>query len=242
ADADSLALAESAVALHAQVTGKSSERFLARSRVPGKLAEARGAVRRAEVRAGALAPMDAALRAGSSSDGDAARDGLIRAHPDLAEDRGLHERMTKANELVRRAVRLDASMRPAETEPRVDPLGPPLAQVVRATLDGSSPRAAGPVPPLAYALVDGFLYGLDALTGKPLWVQPAGLWAPFPPRPVPGSSSVLAFDARFDELVRLDGRTGALLWRQALGERVVDPPLILGNQLLQTTPGGSLLV
>jgi hypothetical protein len=62
------------------------------------------------------------------------------------------------------------------------------------------------------------------------------------PQPIPGSAEVLAVDARFDELVKLAGRTGALRWRQALGEPVSDPPLVLGNQVIQPTPGGKLLL
>ena len=72
--------------------------------------------------------------------------------------------------------------------------------------------------------------------------MPVGLSSPFPPQPIPGGTTVLAFDARHDELVRLDARTGELLWRQALGEPVADPPLVLGNQVIQATPGGKLLV
>ena len=66
ADADSLALAESAVGLHARVTGKSSERFLARSRVPGKLAEAAGG-----------RPPCGSAGGGPGEDGRRPRDGFI---------------------------------------------------------------------------------------------------------------------------------------------------------------------
>ena len=96
ADARTLAEAESAVALHARVAGKAAGAFLARSRVPGKLAEARAAVRKAAIRAAALAAMDAALKAGSSAGVYAARDALVapvrrprrRPRPDRADDRG----------------------------------------------------------------------------------------------------------------------------------------------------------
>ena len=142
------------------------------------------------------------------------RDSLIGAYPDLAEDRGLLERMTKANELVRRAARSTIRGVPRKRSHAASDsvlLWPSSA----ACCPHGQSRAAGPTPPLAYALVDGFLYGLDALTGKPLWVQPAGLSAPFPPRPIPGSSSVLAFDARFDELVRSRRPDRSALWREA---------------------------
>ena len=59
---------------------------------------------------------------------------------------------------------------------------------------------------------------------------------------VTGESSVLAFDARHNELVKLDARTRTLRWRLALGEPVGDPPLVLGNQLVQVLPSGKLLL
>ena len=52
---------------------------------------------------------------------------------------------------------------------------------------------------------------------------------------------MIAFDARSDELVRLEAQTGALTWRLPLGERAADPPLVLGNQLVQVLPSGKLL-
>src|SRR5205823_4948477 len=153
----------------------------------------------------------------------AARDALVGQYPDFAEDRGLIERMRKANELIRRAVAVDTTRRPAETEPQADPLGPATSLVLRAPPPGPAPPAAA--GPLVYALAEGFAYGLDATTGAPLWQVPVGLSSPFPPQPIPGGTTVLAFDTRFDELVRLDARTGALVWRQAIGERIGDPPL-----------------
>ncbi len=82
----------------------------------------------------------------------------------------------------------------------------------------------------------------DATTGAPLWQVPLGLASPYVPQPVAGEASVIAFDARSNELVRLDSRTGALAWRLDLRERVTDPPLVLGNQLAQVLPSGKVLM
>ncbi len=51
ADSQALAEAESTVKLHARIAGESAVAFLGRSRLPTKLAEARAAVRKAQVRA-----------------------------------------------------------------------------------------------------------------------------------------------------------------------------------------------
>ncbi len=79
-------------------------------------------------------------------------------------------------------------------------------------------------------------------TGAPLWNRPLGLAAPFVPQPVPGDATVVAIDARHNELVRLDASTGALKWRLGLGAAAADPPLVVGNQLAQVIPSGKLLL
>jgi outer membrane protein assembly factor BamB len=238
ADAATLADAEAAVALHAKVSGKPAATLLARSRVPARLAEARAAVRKAATRAQALAAMDAAIKGGSSAGVYAARDALVGRYADLAEDRALIARMREANELIRRAVRIDTSGRPAETEPQADPLGPATSLVLRTA--GLAPAPPARRSAVVHALADGFAYGLSASDGAPLWQLPVGLSAPFPPQAITGSPAALLVDARFDALVKVNAGTGSLLWRQALAEPVSDPPLVLGNQVIQPTPGGKL--
>lgn len=240
ADPKLLAEAESTVALHGQVAGQSAEAFFKRSRLPDRLEAARAAVRKAGIRTRALAAMDEALKAGSFGGVHEARDGLVAAYADLADDPDLLSRMTAANELIRRAVKFDPSGRPAETGPRVGPLGRPSVLVLRAGLGDDPPRPAGPSGPVVFGLADGLAYGLDAEGGAPLWQVAVGPSAPYPPQPIAGTGSVLVFDARHDELVRLEARTGALEWRQSLGEPAADPPLVLGNQLVQATPSGKL--
>ncbi len=242
AEASLVAEAESALALHARVAGKAAGPMLTRSRLPAKLAEARAAVRKRQARERGLAAMDAALKAGSSSRVYDARDLLVASYPELAGDRDLTSRMARVNELIRKAVTLDPSRRPAVTEPRREPLGPPTSLVLRSA-DAGKLNPPSPAGEGIHAIADGFAYGLDAATGAPLWQVAVGLSSPFPPLAISGSEpSVLVFDSRHDELARLDARTGALLWRQGLGEPITDPPLVLGNQVLQATKRGKLLV
>jgi len=238
ADPKVLAEAESVVPLHEKVAGKAAAALLKKSRLPEKLVAARAAVKKAAVRRDRLGEMDAALKAASTAGVYAARDALVAEYPDQAGDRDLLGRMTAANELVRKAVTVDPSGRPAETEPHPEPLGPPTTLVVR-----SNPAApAADAAPLVYALADGLAFAVDGSTGAPVWQVPLGLSSPFPPVPIPGGTTVLAVDARHTELVRLDAKTGRLVWRQALDGRVTDPPLVLGNQVIQATSGGKLLV
>jgi outer membrane protein assembly factor BamB len=197
-------------------------------------------VRKAKVRSERLLAMDAAVRDGSAAGVYAARDLLVGEYPELAGDKALVDVMRRANQLIRRAVTVDTTRRPAATEPQADPLGPPTSLVLRAAPAETTKRATGAAGPVVFALADGLAHGLDGATGAPLWQVPVGLSSPFPPQAVPGESAVLAYDARYDELVRLDARSGALAWRQALGEPVSSPPLMLGNQVIQAMPGGKV--
>ena len=161
--------------------------------------------------------------------------------PTLANDKDLVARMMAANELIRKAVNVDPTRRPAERGCRgPDPLGPTDAAWCFATRQDLLDNA--PAEEIVYALADGYAYALEGATGAPRWQVPLGLAAPFAPQPVPGDATALAIDARYNELVRFDARTGALRWRLPLGEPAGDPPLVLGNQLAQVLPSGKLLL
>jgi outer membrane protein assembly factor BamB len=240
ADSKALAEAEASVALHAKVAGKPGADFLNKSRLPSKLSEARAAVKKAQIRSDALAKMDAALKEGSSTHVYDARDALLQQYADLGQDRELLKRMTAANDLIQKAVKIAETRRSSEKSPRSDALGPPTSMILRSRQD--APSTSLPVESIVYAQTDGFAYALDGTNGAPLWHIPLGTATPFVPQPVPGDATVLAFDSRSNELLRLDARTGALKWRLELKEPVADPPYLMGNLLVQTLPSGSLLL
>ncbi len=233
ADAQYLASAESAVKLHDRIGGEPAEAARQRAKFPERFEAARAAVIKAQVRADALAVMDAAVDKSDPSGAYDARNRLIARYPDLTDDPGVLERLRAANDLFREAVTTDRETVPAETEPRPDSLGPPFSLVLR-----SETSRAIDSSPIVFALAEGFAYGLDGTNGAPVWHVPVGLSSPFPPKPISGSNAILVFDARFNDLVRLDGQTGDLIWRQEIGEAVESPPLILGNQIAQALPDG----
>jgi len=237
-----LAEAEAAGKLHLQIAGKAGRDYQGRSRYPEKVAVARAAVDKAKAKADAVAAMEKAMKDKSAAGVYEARDGLILSYPDLAKDPLVVKRLTTANDLLRQSVKLDDAKHPAETAPRHEPLGPPTSLVLRLN-PGAGAARPGAGTPVVYALAQGIAFGLDGLTGKPLWQFPVGLSCPFPPVPLRGDDpSAVAVDARHQELVRIDGRTGKLLWRLGLGERIMSPPLVAGNQLVLPTPSGRLLL
>lgn len=236
-----LADAESAAAFHEELLGESAAGAQARSRLPGKLAAARAAVHKGLARREALATMDKALTDRSAGKLYEARDRLVLIYPDLADDPAVVQRLTQANELLREAVRFDPSVQPADLGPRPEPLGPPLSLVLR-----TAPKGVGPgdgSEGMVFALAEGFAYGLDAGQGKPLWHHPVGTASPFPPVLVAGSPpSALVIDAREQTLLRVEARTGRVLWRQSLEGPTEATPLVLGNDIYQAMPDGRLLL
>jgi outer membrane protein assembly factor BamB len=238
AEEKTLKEAEEALELHKKIAGNAHKSLYIKSRAPGLLAQARAAVTKGQARTAALAAMDAALKKNSAAGVYAARDQLVAEYPDLATDRDVFKRMTESNALVKAAVKLDTTQRPGVIKPWAEPVGRPTSFVLRQA--GAQPATNR--PDVIYALAEGFAYGLDGNTGAPLWHIPVGLSVPYPPVPVAGDRpSALIFDARHQELQRIDGRDGHLIWRQALGGPIDDPPLVLGNQIIQTTHAGKLM-
>ncbi len=232
--------AQAAIALHKVIAGSPADSLLARSKVPARLIEAQDAIRKATDLKAAIVAIDAAI--GSNHPGEAyhVRSGLVKRYPDLVANKDIRARLGKINDLIRSAVRFDPSGRPGVTEPLPEPLGPPTSLVYR--LDPG--RVADRSGPVAVALADGWAWGFDSATGAPLWQVPVGQAAPFTPVRVEGggnSAPLLMVDARSNELVSREARSGRLIWRQTLEGWATDPPLILGSRVLQPLIDGRIL-
>ena len=114
--------------------------------------------------------------------------------------------------------------RDAETETAA------LRSVTLAQCDAKAkvPDADGQI---ALAAVDGAVYGLDAATGRVLWRRLVGFDAnpqapSFPPTPLspePGSDA-LVVDTTHNEILRIEGATGRVRWRQPSASRSTPIP------------------
>ena len=96
-----------------------------------------------------------------------------------------------------------------------------------------------------YCVAQGCCYGLDPLSGDPVWRRVIGFDTPFFPMEVSASvPGLLLFDTNFGGLVLLDGRSGKLIWRQKLSETDVETvtgtPLVHGGQIYLPTRSGHL--
>ncbi|MEW4488113.1 PQQ-binding-like beta-propeller repeat protein [Thalassoglobus sp. JC818] len=91
------------------------------------------------------------------------------------------------------------------------------------------------------ALAKDCLYGVDFVTGEPVWRRVIGLNTPFFPIEDDNLPSVIFFDTNHLELVRLHQTTGQLIWRQRIDDYVSSPPLMVDNTIYLSTDSGRLI-
>ncbi|QDT91836.1 outer membrane protein assembly factor BamB family protein [Gimesia algae] len=93
-----------------------------------------------------------------------------------------------------------------------------------------------------FALANGSCFGIDSITGDPIWRRPTGLDAPFAPLTVAGSEpSLLLYDSRQNELLCVTQKIGKLVWRQPMPSRPTGKPLVHQGQIVISCSGGELL-
>ncbi len=91
------------------------------------------------------------------------------------------------------------------------------------------------------AVVKDCCYGVDFVTGDPIWRRVIGFDSPFFPLQESQLPSVILFDTNHLELVRLNQTTGQLIWRQAINDFVSGRPLLVDNTIYVSTESGRLL-
>lgn len=169
---------------------------------------------------------------------------LLRQYPNLADDAKLEKALLSvslAQQTLVKGVSEPKSAVSAEAETAV------LSSVTLAHCNTKSkiPDLDGQI---AFASVDGAVYGLEAATGRVLWRRFVGLDAnpqapPFPPTPLspePDSDALMVDTAR-SEILRLEGATGRVRWRYAVGEPFDAYPVIVGDEVLVATRAGKLV-
>src|SRR5690606_7701163 len=112
-------------------------------------------------------------------------------------------------------------------------------QVVTAKVNGeSAPGVAGVAVPF---LVRGAVYSFDAGTGPVLWRRPVGQDNQVHPQRVSQepTADVILVDSSSQELVRVDGKTGRLVWRLPL-EGAAQTPTLVGDRVFVATESGRL--
>lgn len=173
----------------------------------------------------------------------ARRDLLVRYPRTSPSDRTSFETDKKVVELFNKAISLeqkkvtpvetDAEAATADHEQPSQPLT--LAFHGRTKIDEVS------VGKSVIAVAKDCCYGIDFVTGEPVWRRSIGLDTPFFPIQEAELPSTILFDTNFLELVRINQSTGQLVWRQPIGDFIRGTPLLVENTIYAATESGRLL-
>ncbi len=165
------------------------------------------------------------------------RRNLLARYPELARDREVVAAMARILEAERSLVTYTEINQDALTDDWQATVPPALSLVfnARSRLDAVS------VGQCAYALSKDAIYGIDTVTGEPVWRRIVGFNQRFYPVEEPTVPSLIVFDTNWSELCRIDRNTGNVIWRQPItDDSVRSTPVIHEGQILLPTMGGSL--
>ena len=164
------------------------------------------------------------------------RQDLLIRYPDFEKDKTVRELMATALETERSSITSDTPGQDALTEDHPQP-----ATQLTLLFQGRTRSNEVAVGQAVLAVAQDCCYGLDLVTGGPIWRRAIGLDTPFFPITDNATQSVIAFDTRHNELVRIHQHTGEFVWRQPLGSRIKGRPHLAEGSLFATTESGELL-
>jgi len=162
---------------------------------------------------------------------------LLSVYPELGSNSelvGAVQEISQREQTLVKVVDEQLSAVTTEDQPAVE------FRVVLASRSGQGvPRLQGQLVPL---LAAGAVYGLDAGNGHVLWRRFVGHESQQQPVAMSSQpdSDILISDMRQNELLRVAGKTGALVWRLPIGEPFV-APVVAGDQIYVTTSSGKVL-
>jgi len=195
------------------------------------------AIRKYETTEATYKEIETYLKAKRPIDALKSRRALINRYPDLISDGKLAKLLEKTLESERGLVSSEEIDRSASTEDRKLPVPQPLTLALRTRAvneESSEDRTV-------FAIAQGCCWGVDTVTGDPVWRRPIGLNTPFFPisvdTTIPG---LILFDTTHQELILLNRLTGEFVWRQPLGEAVSGSILEHEGQLYVPTLGNHL--
>jgi outer membrane protein assembly factor BamB len=166
---------------------------------------------------------------------------LLKLFPELADDARLVEGMKAVSAVQLKAVKLTAQTLAATRQER--PSG--LLAAIPLAVQPRKGEVSGGRGKLLFVVEQGTAYGLDAATGKTLWrrfvaIDPKQPAVTVLPLAGEGDGDAVVCDPTRRELLRIKGTTGELVWRLALAQPIVSPPVQAGKWLLTLTQGQRL--
>lgn len=184
-----------------------------------------------------FAEIERFLKEGRTIDALASRRRLIDRYPDQAKERKISQFQEQILEAERKLVKSDDTHRPAERNDQPNSLPKPLLLTLHTRVRTDEASEGRTV----WGVAQGCVYGVDTITGDPVWRRAIGLDSPFFPQVVDGAiPGLVVFDSRHSELQLLNRLTGEISWRQKLDEQPTGAPLIHENQIYLGTSGNNL--
>ncbi len=206
------------------------------SRIVDKLKAAERGIQQEKDLTAAVENIAAATEKGNAAAAYELQAGLLRTYPAMATNPRLVAAIRQVGEKERQLVKVTTGgPAPITTD---HSLG--SESLVLSLVDPPAATATGIQP--VFVLIEGAVYGVDAISGKVLWRRFVGHETTNQPisLSVEGGADVVLVDARRHELLRLKGTTGQLVWRHLLGGPAFGP-VIAGGHVLVSTRKGSLM-
>ncbi len=161
---------------------------------------------------------------------------LLARYPEFQNDKTIAEKLTATLSTEQGLVTVEQVDQPGIAEDREINLTDQLTLAFNSRTSTSE----NSVDQAVWVLAKDCCYGVDTVTGKARWRRVIGFDTPFFPIRESSVRNLLVYDTNHEELARIQLDTGALLWRQTIGERVSGEPLIDGGQIYVPTEGGHL--
>ncbi|MFO7906544.1 MAG: PQQ-binding-like beta-propeller repeat protein, partial [Pirellulaceae bacterium] len=179
----------------------------------------------------------AAVADGDTEAAYAARQALLNQYPGLDVDERLHEAVLAISEKEREKVERVKEPLQAVDQPEAS------SEHQSVILSHGRGRAVGGASGyVAFVLAGGTVFALDASAGEVLWHRFVGMETtthPFPVSNSPGADAILV-DRGAEEIMRLEARSGQVVWRLAIGEPFAEP-VRRDNRLYVSCQSGRLL-
>jgi outer membrane protein assembly factor BamB len=205
-------------------------------RIVDKLRAAERGIQQEKELVATIEQIAAAAERGNAAAGYQLQSDLLRTYPGLATHLELIAAVRKIGEKERQLVSTSAG----GPEPITIDYEPTSDAIVITFREQTPPPGASVQP--VFVLVEGAIYGLDSQTGQVLWRRFVGYETLNQPTPIGAGNTtdVLFIDGRQDELVRLKGASGQLVWRQQLAGASFGP-VVSGNRAYVTTRKGLVM-
>ncbi len=177
----------------------------------------------------ALAAMQTAIETRETAKAYQIHEQLLDEHPSLINNEPLAEKVLQISEAESAVVQFVSEPQTAETNSRPRQV---VAELALANRSGATGAASGTVA----VRVSGAVYGFDVSGGSLRWRRFVGM----APRLTPvrlGNGDLLVVDSHHNELLKLSGDAGELLWRHPFESEVTRPVVHEGRILVNETSG-----